>query len=77
MIGRFSLLLHFLAALFKLRERIAAEDAALRQQLIVFARWVPSEVPPPHEHRPADLPPVLSLSGGCFHFVMLGQGTSL
>ncbi len=47
MIGRFSLLLHFLAALFKLRERLEAEDAALRQQLIVFARWVPSEVPPP------------------------------
>src|ERR671928_973273 len=38
MIGLLRLLFHFLLALFKSRQRLEAENAALRQQLIILAR---------------------------------------
>jgi hypothetical protein len=41
MIGLVSLLVHFVLALFKSRQRLEAENAALRQQLIVLARRTP------------------------------------
>ena len=44
MIGLVSLLLHFIAAPFKSRQRLEAENAALRQQLIVLARRAPNRL---------------------------------
>src|SRR5919199_4153674 len=41
MIGLVSLLVHFVLALFKSRQRLEAENAMLRQQLIVLARRTP------------------------------------
>ena len=41
MIGLVRLLFHFLLALSKSRQRLEAENAALRQQLILLARRAP------------------------------------
>ncbi len=44
MIGLVSLLLHYIIALFKSRECLEAENAALRQQLLVLARRAPKRL---------------------------------
>src|SRR3712207_1184238 len=44
MIGLISLLFHFIAARFKSRKRLEAENAALRQQLLVLARGAPKRL---------------------------------
>ncbi len=44
MIGLVGLLFRFLLALFKSRQRLEAENAALRQQLVVLARRAPKRL---------------------------------
>ncbi len=44
MIGLVSLLVHVISALFKSRQRLEAENAALRQQLTILARRAPKRL---------------------------------